>query len=36
MSFGLACIILGTSAIVANKNINNDHHFVSVHAVSVV
>ena len=36
MSFGLACIILGTSAIIANKNISNNHHFVSTHAVSIL
>lgn len=35
MSLGLLCITLGTSAIIANKNISNKHHFVSVHAVSV-
>ncbi|KAF9792477.1 hypothetical protein BJ322DRAFT_1102980 [Thelephora terrestris] len=32
MGFGLLCIILGTSAIVANKNINYSDHFVSAHA----
>jgi len=32
MGFGLLCIILGTSAIVANKNINHSDHFVSTHA----
>jgi len=32
MSFGFACIILGTSAIIANKNIQNKGHFASPHA----
>jgi len=36
MSFGLLCIVLGTSAIIANKNISNKHHFVSIHAVSIL
>jgi len=32
MGFGLLCMIFGTSAIVANKNIHNSSHFVSAHA----
>ena len=36
MGFGLFCIVLGTSAIIANKNIHHNNHFVSVHAVSTL
>jgi cytochrome b-561 domain containing protein 2 len=34
MGFGLLCIILGTSAIITNKNIHYSDHFVSTHAVN--
>jgi len=36
MGFGLFCMILGTSAIIVNKNIHNNNHFVSAHAVSAL
>lgn len=36
MGFGLVCVTLGFSAIVANKNINYSDHFVSAHAVSEI
>lgn len=32
MTFGLLCIILGTSAIIANKSIHYNDHFASTHA----
>lgn len=34
MGSGLLCIILGTSAIIANKSIHYSDHFVSTHAVN--
>lgn len=34
MGFGLFCIVIGTSAIIANKNIHYNDHFVSTHAVN--